>query len=118
MYSDISTNRRQTCKGNDIECCDGADQLNVFNTRAVPAGWTLLGCYVDSVGARTLPSQLFPPGNLTADSCTAACLGARYIYAGTEYGGECVSLCSFHLNVIVIDSVDSTVVTLWQMVVD
>jgi hypothetical protein len=47
------------------------------------------GCYTDDVGLRTLPDRVFPQGDLTTELCTSACKAAGFIYAGTEYGGEC-----------------------------
>lgn len=48
-----------------------------------------VGCYVDSVGARTLATRLFPAGDMTTESCIAACNAGGYVYAGTEYATEC-----------------------------
>ncbi|CAI6337783.1 unnamed protein product [Periconia digitata] len=76
------------CNGNTTEYCGGANRLNLYTARAV-AGWSSLGCYTDSVGARTLANREFPDGDLTTESCLAACRTAGYKYAGTEYGGEC-----------------------------
>lgn len=61
-------------------------------TVAGPAGWSSLGCYVDSVGARTLSTRVNTPGDggaLTTEICTTVCRAGGYTYAGTEYGGEC-----------------------------
>jgi hypothetical protein len=59
-------------------------------TKAV--GWYDLGCYTDSVGARTLRYGLQVSGgdnNMTVENCQAACLAAKYSFAGVEYAGQC-----------------------------
>lgn len=85
------TNICQVCNGNSTEFCGGPNRLNVYTKRAAPSGWQAIGCYTDSVAARTLASRQFPAGGMTTESCLAACRSAgNFIYAGTEYGGECV----------------------------
>jgi hypothetical protein len=59
---------------------------------AASSGWTLLGCYVDSVSARSLPYAAGVPGGPTAmtnELCQSTCLAAGYSLAGTEYSDEC-----------------------------
>lgn len=51
-------------------------------------GWVSLGCYTDSVAARSLPVILGVP-DLTNAKCQAACKVAGYTLAGTEYAAEC-----------------------------
>ncbi|KAH8821809.1 beta 1,3 exoglucanase [Xylogone sp. PMI_703] len=55
-------------------------------------GWTLLGCYTDSVAARSLPVAEGVTGGPTAmtnELCQTACLAAGFSLAGTEYADEC-----------------------------
>ena len=59
---------------------------------AASSGWTLLGCYTDSVSARSLPYGAGVPGGPTAmtnELCQSTCLAAGYKLAGTEYSDEC-----------------------------
>lgn len=56
------------------------------------SGWTFLGCYSDSVNARTLKNGLQVPGGasaMTVELCEATCIAAGYVLAGVEYSGEC-----------------------------
>jgi hypothetical protein len=56
------------------------------------SGWNFLGCYTDNVSGRALPHGVQVPGGtsaLTNEACQSACLAAGYIFAGTEYAGEC-----------------------------
>jgi hypothetical protein len=58
----------------------------------VAIGWYPLGCYVDSVGARTLANGMQVPGGanaMTVEACTSVCLASKYTLAGVEYSGEC-----------------------------
>ncbi|EFW13530.1 copper radical oxidase [Coccidioides posadasii str. Silveira] len=60
--------------------------------RADPNDWKYLGCYTDSVGARTLSNvgyTLGGPSNMTVENCENACMSEGYVYAGVEYSGEC-----------------------------
>lgn len=105
------------CYGNASETCGGPNRLNVYDfnnaisalptsttssstskasasaTATGPAlsGWTSLGCYTDSVGTRTLNTQIYsiPGASMTVELCTAACLAAGFKLAGVEYAGEC-----------------------------
>jgi hypothetical protein len=100
------------CNGNATEICGGPNRLSLWDfnnaisatptstkaasstaaASATPiAGWDSLGCYTDSVGARTLATQLFtiPGGSMTPQACTAACKAGGYILAGVEYADEC-----------------------------
>jgi glucan 1,3-beta-glucosidase len=61
-------------------------------TVAASAGWTLLGCYTDSVSARSLPygaAVAGGPSAMTNELCQSTCLAADYTLAGTEYSDEC-----------------------------
>ena len=89
------------CTGNASEACGAGNRLTVFYTSQPlagpvtnpgPSGWTSLGCYTDSVGARTLVNGIATPGGgsaLTIALCTSACQQAGYLLAGAEYAGEC-----------------------------
>lgn len=59
------------------------------STATPKVGWVYQGCYVDNAGGRSLPYGATFQGDLTNDKCRTACRAAGYIYAGTEYGGEC-----------------------------
>ena len=52
-------------------------------------GWQLEGCYTDGTGGRTLTAGTAVAGGMTNAKCQAACRSAGYIFAGTEYAGEC-----------------------------
>ncbi len=63
------------------------------------SGWTLLGCYTDSVSARSLPYTASVPGGpsaMTIELCQSTCLAAGYVLAGVEYAEEC---CEYLLSV-------------------
>jgi hypothetical protein len=56
------------------------------------SGWTFLGCYTDSVPARSFPYAASVPGGpsaMTIELCQSTCLAAGYILAGVEYADEC-----------------------------
>ncbi|RFU31980.1 hypothetical protein B7463_g4374, partial [Scytalidium lignicola] len=56
------------------------------------AGWSSLGCYTDSVNARSLSYAAGVPGGptaMTVELCESTCLAAGYSYAGVEYADEC-----------------------------
>ena len=56
------------------------------------ATWTLLGCYTDSVSARSLPYAAGVSGGpnaMTNELCQATCAASGYTLAGTEYADEC-----------------------------
>src|ERR1700761_9187426 len=89
------------CTGNASEPCGAGNRLSVFHTTQAlrgpsvnpgPPGWTSLGCYSDSVGARTLLNGVATAGGgsaMTIALCTTACKQAGYSLAGAEYAGEC-----------------------------
>jgi WSC domain len=59
---------------------------------AASSSWKLLGCYTDSVSARSLPYGAGVAGGPTAmtnELCQSTCLAAGYSLAGTEYSDEC-----------------------------
>ncbi|GIZ42477.1 hypothetical protein CKM354_000574700 [Cercospora kikuchii] len=90
------------CAGNSTELCGGSNRLNVYQASAaptteatpaaLPSGWSSLGCYTDSAGARSLPVGMGVPGdynNMTIEGCLTACGKQGFSYAGTEYSREC-----------------------------
>ena len=112
-----------TCDGNAAEICGGPDRLTLYSyssggstptsttTASSPTGtgnplpgWSFLGCYTDSVSARTLPNNEPVSGGMTNEGCQNACLAAGYSIAGTEYAGECckcLSLILLRLSLII-----------------
>lgn len=86
------------CKGNSTQACGAADRLSVYSGPGsiVPVvnpgvgGFASLGCYTDSVSARTLSQAGNTPGGadvMTNAVCAEACKASTYY--GVEYGGEC-----------------------------
>jgi hypothetical protein len=71
------------------------------SSNATPTStWTSLGCYNDSVAARTLSTPIY--GNnevMTIELCQNACKNGGYVLAGVEYSGECCMLSTFSLLV-------------------
>jgi hypothetical protein len=68
---------------------------------AASSGWTLLGCYTDTVSARSLPYGAGVSGGPTAmtnELCQSTCLAAGYTLAGTEYSDECCKTLLLCLN--------------------
>jgi glucan 1,3-beta-glucosidase len=103
------------CNGNRQEKCGGPNHLTLFqldsltSSTSTPSsstpsssstsspgatilGWNYLGCYTDSVQARSLLFSASVPGgsqNLTQENCQIACAQAGFTLAGMEYSGEC-----------------------------
>lgn len=94
------------CAGAPGEACGGADRLSLYERTSAPPAqssakviedgsdfvWTALGCYSDLTYARILSQGVTVHGggqNNSAASCTVECKRQDYIYAGTEYAGEC-----------------------------
>ncbi|KAJ7652259.1 WSC domain-containing protein [Mycena rosella] len=88
------------CTGNSAQVCGGGYRLQVYlNAPAIPATapasaghggrWNYLGCYTDSVAARTLPNGTHIVGTMTADKCASTCQSMGFALAGTEYSREC-----------------------------
>ncbi|KAJ7513073.1 galactose oxidase [Mycena galericulata] len=87
------------CTGNPAESCGGALRLNVFWSGAprpsppsIPASvgqWEALGCYSDNVDGRALPNGVNVVGEVTLESCTAACFSAGMPLAGAEFADQC-----------------------------
>ncbi|KAF2258383.1 hypothetical protein CC78DRAFT_587230 [Lojkania enalia] len=85
-----SSSCNMLCNGNSTEYCGGPSRLNLYERQEPETTvWTSIGCYTDSVAARTLATRLFPPGQMTTQSCQSACRAQGFVYAGTEYAGEC-----------------------------
>ncbi|KAF8259546.1 copper radical oxidase [Lactarius quietus] len=58
--------------------------------RALPAGWTSLGCYSDNVNGRALTAASYTSAtDMTVENCVNYCNGQNFIYAGIEYAQEC-----------------------------
>lgn len=83
------------CNGNSSEFCGGPNRLDVYRLGArsiISPPWAPLGCYTDSVQARTLSVGLPVPGgaaNMTQENCQNVCLANNYNLAGVEYSQEC-----------------------------
>jgi len=102
------------CNGNTTEICGGSYRLSVWDynnaiatlsststkassttssasSSSTSTGWASLGCYNDSVGARTLSTEIYsiPGASMTVELCQAACQAASFTLAGLEYAGEC-----------------------------
>jgi hypothetical protein len=87
--------------GSPSEACGGPNRLTVFSsgqthtgptTNPGPEGWTSLGCYTDSVAARTLSVRMDTAAGsagMTVAQRASACHASGYGLAGVEYLGEC-----------------------------
>ncbi|RFU33902.1 hypothetical protein B7463_g2402, partial [Scytalidium lignicola] len=96
-----SSGCNMACAGNSAETCGGSNRLNIYShggsTSPPPppppsGGWKLLGCYTDSVAARTLANGEGVTGGptaMTVELCQAACSAGGFSYAGVEYADEC-----------------------------
>lgn len=79
------------CAGDALEICGGPSRLSVYSLNA-PKMWVEVGCYTDSVGARTLgvtPQTPNGAGQMTIEACETACQKAGYPIAGLEFAQEC-----------------------------
>jgi uncharacterized protein (DUF2141 family) len=85
--SDGSVGCNMACNGNTTEICGGPNRLSMYSL----SGWASLGCYNDTVGDRTLSTEIFsiPGASMTVELCQAACKAAGFTLAGVEYAGEC-----------------------------
>lgn len=85
------------CSGNSAEICGGPNRLDLYQyIGSVGKMWNSLGCYTDSVSARSLTwAQTIPngPSTLTVELCQQLCQNAGYSLAGVEYSVEC---CMFY----------------------
>ncbi|PVI04908.1 heme peroxidase [Periconia macrospinosa] len=83
------------CSGDPSAFCGGSSRLTVFRSQSATGaprnppipGYTYKGCYIDSVGARTLGDKVYFDAQLTVEKCAAQC--QDFTFFGTEYGGEC-----------------------------
>ena len=77
------------CSGNSSEYCGGPNHLNLHQLSSVISsapepiltGWSSLGCFTDSVSARTLAAGQSVQGgyaNMTIADCLEACQSAGY----------------------------------------
>ncbi|KAN0137473.1 WSC domain containing protein [Lactarius tabidus] len=58
--------------------------------RALPAGWSSIGCYSDNVNGRALTAAAYTDTvGMTVESCVNFCNSKNLIYAGVEYAQEC-----------------------------
>jgi len=56
-------------------------------------------CFSDSVVARVLANGVNVVGQVSIETCTAACFNAGYPLAGAEYAGQC---CKFHADLSIL----------------
>ena len=89
------------CAGNSFENCGGSAVMNLFNNpglypaKALPTGWSSLGCYSEGKGVRALGSYSFSSGSMTQELCMNTCQAKGYKYAGAEWSRECYCANSF-----------------------
>lgn len=101
------TSCNMACSGSPGEICGGSNALLVFYSGVAPAAptgatvlqtygaWNSLGCYTDSVAARTLANMVIVQGGpVTPQRCMDACRAAAtpFLYAGMEYAGVSLML--------------------------
>ncbi len=83
------------CNGNSSEYCGGSNRLDVYGygqKSIIAPAFDSLGCYTDSVQARTLGTGMAVaggPSNMTVEGCQIACHAAGFVLAGVEYSAEC-----------------------------
>jgi glucan 1,3-beta-glucosidase len=68
------------------------DTIALFQAAATANNWVALGCYTDSISARTLANYIVVPGGpgaTTIEACLATCNAAGYSLAGVEFSQEC-----------------------------
>lgn len=97
--SESSNNCNMPCAGDSSEVCGGPNGITVYyNPRAAPHTypgdycWEPLGCYTDSVSARSLERRVSTPGGdaeISAELCLETCRDQGFTFAGLEYGKEC-----------------------------
>ncbi|KAI0049114.1 WSC-domain-containing protein [Auriscalpium vulgare] len=103
------------CAGNSSEFCGAENLLLVYIDYGVhpliptivpSVGlWESVGCYNDSTDARALERPV-NAGNVTVQSCTAACLAEGFSLAGLEFGKECWCGLSLRNNAIYVGDYD------------
>lgn len=63
---------------------------DVSISRRAASGWTYQGCYLDSVGKRSLAYPSNRDYSIqTVETCTSWCTANKYSYCGLEYSTEC-----------------------------
>lgn len=97
------------CGGDGWATCGGDWRMNVYKaanapatptpttkvvatpypTASLPAGWSEIGCLVDSGTSRTLDGGSTGMSDLTVAKCLAVAASKGLPYAGTQYGTEC-----------------------------
>lgn len=79
------------CLGGPPDICGGPNRLNIYNYTGSIPNWDALGCYTDSITARTLAVRTAVAGNapMTVELCLGACRNAGFAIAGVEYAQEC-----------------------------
>ena len=90
------------CGGNHTQFCGGRNLISIWKStippvrRTIPSavGETLgnlqyLGCAVDIVSNRTLPSANYADNSMTIESCGSFCAASGFPLAGMEYSREC-----------------------------
>jgi hypothetical protein len=86
-----STSTSSVASSNSPTSASATSSTSTPSVSAV--AWVLMGCYTDSTGSRTLLNNAHDvgggPGNMTHEGCNAACEANNFMYAGTEYSGEC-----------------------------
>jgi hypothetical protein len=60
-----------------------------YSTDMSGAGWSYLGCAVDSLRARVMPLERIATNDMNIEKCIAHCDSFGYELAGLEYANEC-----------------------------
>ncbi|KAF8577851.1 copper radical oxidase [Ramaria rubella] len=87
------------CVGNPQEFCGGASRLDLFSNGKTPPPppitlpsfglWDSLGCYNDSVNARTLTVGVGVDGPMTVQLCLDECVASGFPLGGLEFAAQC-----------------------------
>ncbi|KAF7334608.1 hypothetical protein MVEN_02290900 [Mycena venus] len=97
----LDTDCNLPCTGDPDELCGGSGRLNMFWSGAKPpppptippsiGKWKSLGCYSDNVDGqgRALVNAVNVVGQVSLETCTAACFSAGMPFSGTEFADEC-----------------------------
>ncbi|KAI0925387.1 hypothetical protein AcV7_005644 [Taiwanofungus camphoratus] len=93
-----ATDCNSACTGNANETCGAGDRMNLYWSGEQPPPppitvpsvglWVSLGCYNDSVNARTLAVSPAVQ-SVSVETCTEACYNDGYPLAGLEYADQC-----------------------------
>ncbi|KLO11660.1 galactose oxidase [Schizopora paradoxa] len=94
-----ATDCNAACTGNHNELCGGNSRLNLFFSGGTPPAppvapstigqWVSVGCYNDSVNARTLQTGVGVTGPMTPEACVAQCQSDNFQLAGVEFADQC-----------------------------